>query len=328
MPNKSNNLPDATTTLWAGVIDALTPRALKALGRLIDASVDIPTAWLESHADNIRTKRDSRRLVETAIAEKAASLASSDPLVVEQAMHSLLRKEYRRSGNRASVAMGAIELLKDTQSDSDSTTTDDAWVDEDWLNVFERFVEDASTERMQQLWSRVLAGEIRRPGTFSLRTLRFLSEFEQSDALIFAQFCKSAVNDIAPKKLVLPESVKDIRHLMQLEAAGLITGATGNGIQSTFSFDANGYAFWAEGRLALIFRGEPNASIAIEAIGLTPLGKELMSLLPDRDVQSTMRNVAFSIKSAQTKAAFIGHLISDSQTSLIEQLWLDPDDSV
>jgi hypothetical protein len=324
MPNESNNLPDATTTLLAGVIAALTPRALKALDRLIDASVDIPTAWLHRYKDNIRTKTESRRLVETAIGEKAASLASSDPLVVEQAMHSLLRKEYRRSENRASVGMGAIELLKDIQSESDQTATDNAWVDEDWLNVFERFAEDASTERMQQLWSRVLAGEIRRPGAFSLRTLRFLSEFAQSDALIFADFCQNAVNDIAPTMLIITDDTKDIRHLMQLEAAGLIAGATGVGsLQHTLHFDANGHALLGDGNLDLIFRGAPSTSFQFNAIVLTPLGKELMSLLPDRDVPVAMRNVAFSVRSPQTTAAFIGHRVSASQSNFIEQLWLD-----
>lgn len=326
MANKSNDTPDATTTVLAGVIDALTPRAIKALSRLIDAGVDIPTAWLERYANNIRTKTDSRRVVETAIAEQAASLASSDPVIVERAMNNLLRKEYRRSENRASVAFGAIELLRDIQPEFVSAATDHASVDEDWLNVFERFAEDASTERMQQLWSRVFAGEIRRPGAYSLRTLRFLSEFAQSDAMIFAEFCQNAINDTAPRNLVLHEGVTDIRHLMQLEAAGLITGVTVTGLQHTFGFDSKGHAFWTEGKLTLIFRGEPSTSLAFQAVGLTPLGKELMSLLPDRDLQSVMRNVAQSVKSAQIKAAFIGHVISNSQTKIIEELWLDHDD--
>lgn len=41
----------------------------------------------------------------------------------------------------------------------------------DWIARFFREAEDVSSEEMQTLWGRVLAGEIVRPGSFSLRTL-------------------------------------------------------------------------------------------------------------------------------------------------------------
>lgn len=97
--------------------------------------------------------------------------------------------------------------------------------DDDWLNVFERYVEDASSERLQGLWGKVLAGEIRRPGRFSTRTLRFLSEFSQADALTFESFAKSAFADNAPKKAVTNKEDRNIGHLIHLEASGLIQGA-------------------------------------------------------------------------------------------------------
>jgi hypothetical protein len=314
----------AITNVLAGVVDALVPRALKALNRLIGSGVDIPVALLERHAENIRIKTSSYRAVETAIAEKAGALASSNPEIVERAMNNLLRKEYRCSENRESIVRGAVKLLKNQNEDINESTAENIQVDDDWLNVFERFAEDASTDRMQKLWSRVLAGEIRRPGAFSLRTLRFLSEFSQSDALIFADFCQNVVNDIAPKILIITDETKDIRHLMQLEAAGLITGASGVGsLQQTLHFDTNGHALLGEGNLALIFRGAPSTSFQFNAIVLTPLGKELMSLLSDRDVRAAMRNVALAVRSPQTTAAFIGYRVSASQTTFIDHLWLD-----
>jgi hypothetical protein len=42
---------------------------------------------------------------------------------------------------------------------------------------------------MQNLWSRVLAGEANSPGKFSKRTVNLLSSLDKSDALLFTKFC-------------------------------------------------------------------------------------------------------------------------------------------
>ncbi len=42
---------------------------------------------------------------------------------------------------------------------------------------------------MQQLWSRLLAGEANAPGTFSKRTINLLADLDKSDAELFKSFC-------------------------------------------------------------------------------------------------------------------------------------------
>ena len=44
-----------------------------------------------------------------------------------------------------------------------------------------------SSEELQTLWGRVLAGEIKSPGTFSLRTLEFLKNTSHEEALKIAK---------------------------------------------------------------------------------------------------------------------------------------------
>lgn len=323
--NKNNSLVNSSNG-WSNALtaigDALMPRALKALDRLIGAGVDIPAAWLERHAENIKSKTKSQGIVERAVAEKAGLLAASDSEIGDRAMNNLLRKEYRRTENKDRVASVTIETLR-LSADGPPTENSVEQLDEDWLNIFERFAEDASTERMQGLWGRVLAGEIRTPGIFSLRTLRFLSEFSQSDAVLFAEICEFAVGTTILRTLAVPEEVKDIRHLIQLESAGLVTGASGLGLTFKLTFDATGHVVLKEGNLGLVLRGEPNAFIELNVIVLTPLGAEVMSLIPDRDRQSVMRKFAQELRSPQIKAAFIGHQISPQTYNFIEQLWLD-----
>jgi Protein of unknown function (DUF2806) len=324
--SESRDVAQGDSTNWSqllsGVLDAVTPRAIKAIDRLLGAGIEIPAAWLEQRAERIKSQTKSFATVEGAVADKAGMLAASDPNITDRAMQALVRKEYRRQQNRETIAQETIINLRnqDTNHRSDG---EEGSIDEDWLNVFERFAEDASTERMQGLWARVLAGEIRQPGAYSLRTLRFLSEFSQGDAVLFADICQYSLRDNVPKALARPEGTKDIRYLLQLEAAGLISGASGMGFNTKFTFDGTGHARLIEGNLALVFKGEPTTTFEFPTIGLTPLGVEIVSLIPGRDIQSVMRKFANAVRTPAIKSAFIGHFANPNWVNLIEELWND-----
>lgn len=172
--------------------------------------------------------------------------------------------------NRDSVAAA---MLEDLRGPLEQTTLADstealAEVDDDWLNVFERFAEDASSSRLQQLWGRVLAGEIRKSGKFSTRTLRFLSEFSQVDALTFETFAKNAFGEAAPRSLVIPPGQQNIRDLIYLEASGLIQGATA-GLTRTMTLDDEGFGRLVEGSLVVVFKGEPKTKHVQNVVALT-----------------------------------------------------------
>ena len=65
--------------------------------------------------------------------------------------------------------------------------------DHDWTARFFREVQDVSSEEIQSLWSRVLAGQVREPGTTSMRTLDILKDVDVTTARLFWRFCSAAV---------------------------------------------------------------------------------------------------------------------------------------
>jgi hypothetical protein len=76
-------------------------------------------------------------------------------------------EERRKLENRAATTKAALDDM-----DANPTTADaQAEIEDDWLNFFVRISEDKSSEELQQLFGRILSGEIRRPGSFSLRAL-------------------------------------------------------------------------------------------------------------------------------------------------------------
>jgi hypothetical protein len=302
------------------IAGALVPSSVKALNRLVGAVIDIPVAYTERVSERVRAKTKSYVAVENAVAGAAERGVLADEATMHRAMDALVAREYRKQESRESVAK---EFVAEMQHDN-SEPAPDAEIDDDWLNVFERYAEDASTERMQQLWGKVLAGEVRKPGRFSMRTLRFLSEFSQNDALLFADFCDLTFGVVAPTKLLKPNAEKDIRHLLHLEASGLISGASGVGFNNTRVFGNHGFAFIVEDDLAIQFKGEPGQSLVTSCFTLTPMGLELTYLLPARDRNAAARQVALAVKQDNISAAYISAVDASGGAHPIEVLWGAP----
>ena len=62
-------------------------------------------------------------------------------------------------------------------------------MDNDWVANFFDKCRIVSDDEMQRLWSRVLAGEANAPGSYSKRTVNFLSDLDKADAELFTKLC-------------------------------------------------------------------------------------------------------------------------------------------
>ena len=63
-------------------------------------------------------------------------------------------------------------------------------IDDDWLNSFETEArQKSSTKRMQLLSGHILAGEIKLPGSYSIKTVKMLAQLDQNAALLFKRIC-------------------------------------------------------------------------------------------------------------------------------------------
>ena len=95
-----------------------------------------------------------------------------------------LLKERKHFENFKSVSGKARNIV------SDNEVVTDEPVNDDWLNRFNKIVEDVSDETMQNLWAQILAGEVKHPNSFSLRTLDVLRNMTRSDAQLFIDALK------------------------------------------------------------------------------------------------------------------------------------------
>ena len=73
--------------------------------------------------------------------------------------------------------------------------------DPDWFDNFIELAERVSNSTMQELWAKILAGEISQPGSFSLKALQAFKNMSLHDAKLFGKACKLAVKDGGKKNI-------------------------------------------------------------------------------------------------------------------------------
>ena len=110
------------------------------------------------------------------------------PSLPERTNERVNHQELKKQHNIEAVTGYAAEELKDEKSVSDEP------LDEDWTTRFFRIVEDVSNEEMQALWGRILAGEIKQPQTYSLRTLELIRNLSRSEANTFTKVANYAIS--------------------------------------------------------------------------------------------------------------------------------------
>jgi Protein of unknown function (DUF2806) len=181
---------DAITDFVSGsTIPAPIKRnALKAFSQLCTAAIEIPVAYLEGIAAEKRAESEARVKIITASADQIASQVSVDPAYARAAVKKYGQKIIRERVNLDMVSEVAAEELKKHASLSEPTNSDQP-ISDDWLNQFEREASQKSTEEMQLLFGRILAGEIQNPSSFSIRTVKLLGALDSQSAILFKRLC-------------------------------------------------------------------------------------------------------------------------------------------
>jgi len=153
--------------------------ASKAVIKLLDTVSGAVGKWWEPH----HTLRMAK--AETTAALIQAEADTRLQALAVRAGERLQHQELRRQRNIEAITAGAADVLKETSADAVS----DEPVSEDWSAQFFDYCQDVSDQRMQTLWSRLLANEVTKPGSFSPRTLQLVKLLTPADAKLFTQYC-------------------------------------------------------------------------------------------------------------------------------------------
>jgi len=142
--------------------------------------------------------------------------SESDSEIAERARQRLYYQEMNRQINIDVIVDKAVGYLNETVAEQA--------VDENWRTRFFNKVQDISLEELQEVWAKILANEINKPGSVHLRTLDILSNMSAKDAKLFAKLC--ALSTVNGHILKLESDLKSFglsfENIMTLMDAGLL----------------------------------------------------------------------------------------------------------
>ena len=175
-------------------IEKLLDYAASGIGSVAGPMLASWRARSETQAKLIAAEGDAKVLAIHAEAQSKAReiLVSQDTDVTvelgitNKVKQRLLFQEQKRQYNIETVVRKAASHLGDK-------SVEDREPDHDWTARFFNDVQDVSSEEMQYLWAKVLAGEVERAGSTSTRTLGILKNLDQATANLFRKFCSACI---------------------------------------------------------------------------------------------------------------------------------------
>jgi Protein of unknown function (DUF2806) len=270
-----------------------------AISRLIGGVIDYPIAWFDRASQAVRDKTTAKSIVNDALANSVALQLSNDPELVQRAKNSFLTSEFRKQINRESVAQKTIEHLAEQPAVADAVPIED-----DWLDYFSSYAEKANSEKLRDLWARILAGEIRKSNSFGLATLRFMAELDTETAQIIEKYFTRTFSTLSIIHRATYGKSPDLTEVTLMENLGLLNGL-GETRNRTLRIEDNGFLFLNFQKHAVVIQAEAGKEIVLNCLLLTKLGREVLSILTlDDDIEEGKAIASILPKEGITKISW------------------------
>ncbi len=133
-----------------------------AIGRVYTPIDKVLNAYADTKAAEIHAVADKTRPLTVRAAERVAHI-----------------EERRQQNIERIISISATELPPEVSAKS---------LDTDWISAFFDQCKDVGSEHMQQIWAKILAGEVARPSSFSKRTLAIVQSMSKEEATLFTRF--------------------------------------------------------------------------------------------------------------------------------------------
>lgn len=172
----------------------------------IDGDITKPaTVLIQKVSNAIGVLYEPTRIVKLASAEaeaeKIKAIAKIEISEIEQrGLRRLISEEAKKQDNIEKITAGALtELKPDAKPDQ---------LNDDWLAYFFDRAKLISDREMQILWSRILAEEANKSGTFSKTTINVVNLLSKEEAHLFTALCtfQVHVNSFPVPLIISPRS--------------------------------------------------------------------------------------------------------------------------
>ena len=220
------------------IIDVVTDSSLpapikknlfKAVNQLCTSAIEVPIAYLEGITAEKRAETKARITLIEKSANEIASQMEFDPEYAKSAVQKFGQRIIKEQINLDRITSKAVDEIESEEEENSDVNASEKEINDDWLNTFEKEASQKSTNEMQEMFAKILAGEIRSPESYSIRTLKLLGELDSSVANLFAKFCSCCM------VLQVPIQGSNSKHIIDARVCSL-GGNAGNNILKDYGF--------------------------------------------------------------------------------------------
>lgn len=178
-------------------------------------------------------------------------------------------------------------------------------VEKDWMTRFLNIAEDISDKDMQDIWGRILAGEIKKPKSYSLRTLGVMRNMSKDEASLIM---KASTFQIAQDLISTEQFALGLMEQISLEDIGVVCGEE---LVRTFTIPSSGTISFELNRKARINVYAPaGVKIIFKGLKLTKAGQEIFTLIQEHDYDNFYKDLSNMIKKSGATKVTINEILS------------------
>jgi len=231
---------------------------------------------------------------------------SSRPLQI--ATDSVVADSLRKEINVAKAITHAENELRD-----DPTPPTEKKIQEDWLYRWRNYAGEVSSDELQALWGRILAGEIKSPGSYSYRLLDFVKNLTKDEAQLIEKVSSLVFVDFIarePESALTDENLK-FSTFLELQELGIVAGVEALGLTKTFSSISEEKflrLLLCLGKGLLIQHADSKKKLEMKAYIITSLGKQVMKLGKFSPNLKYIRAIGSELKKAEFSVSIVDYV--------------------
>jgi hypothetical protein len=189
MPKQSYEIPTLRRVIEGALGAGLPPFpgpsfGLKNLDKVCAALLDVP-AHVERNPATVGGPDQGGELSSVFADAVGRQLRGASIEMITAVVDGLVADYIEKRNRRTRV----VEIAAQEITQSLPNTGTDALIDDDWLAFFKGKVDQLGTEEAKLLFGKVLAGEIKQPGSFSKRSIGILAEMDPVVGKLFDSLC-------------------------------------------------------------------------------------------------------------------------------------------
>lgn len=166
----------------------------------------------------------------------------------------------------------------------DNSDVSDKPVDDDWITRLFQIVKDINSEEMQFVWGKILAGEIKQPGSFSLRTLEAIRNMTKQDAEVFQKIVPLVMQTsrsqfITSSSDILSQFGISYESILRLDECGLLNSSGMLSLELRVTNHKDASVYNKETLIHIIGTDTEEIKVSFGVYALTRTGSELYKIL-------------------------------------------------